>query len=52
MELSPQAVRARREYHRQWRQANKDKIKEYQRRHFEKQAQKMAERQTTNERNG
>jgi hypothetical protein len=51
MELSPEAVRARREYHKKWREANKDKIKEHQRRYYEKQARKMTDRQNTNEGN-
>jgi hypothetical protein len=53
MELSQEAIQARRAYQRKWREANKHKTKEYHARHFEKQAKKMAESQiqTTNERN-
>lgn len=48
MQMSQEAIEARRAYHREWRKANRDKIKEYQARHFEKQAKKMmAESQNT-----
>lgn len=51
MELSPEAKRARNEYFRKWREANKDKVKELRRKHWEKKAQQMAENQSTDERN-
>lgn len=51
MELSPEAKRARNEYHRRWREANKDKVKELRRRHWEKKAQQLSDNQHTIERN-
>lgn len=41
MELSEAAKQARREYQREWRAKNKDKIAESRRRYWEKQAQMM-----------
>lgn len=42
------AAELRREYHKQWRAKNKDKVREYNRRFWEKQAAKQqeAEKQT------
>ena len=43
IELSQQALDARREYQKRWRKANKDKIREINRRYWERRAAKMAE---------
>lgn len=40
-DLSPEAKEAKREYFRNWRKNNREKIKEYDRRHYEKKAQEM-----------
>lgn len=37
--MTPEAKAARAEYYRQWRQKNKDKRREYQRRYWERKAQ-------------
>ena len=42
MELSKQALDARREYQRQWRAANPDKVRERNRRYWERRAARMA----------
>lgn len=41
MELSESAKQARREYQREWRAKNKDKVKEANRRFWEKQGQNI-----------
>lgn len=49
-DLSPEAKEAKREYFRNWRKNNREKIKEYDRRHYEKKAQEMkAEAEKTKE---
>ena len=40
--LSPRALEARRKYHKTWRDRNKDKIREYARRHWERKAAQAA----------
>ena len=42
MELSEQARAAQREYKREWRQKNKDRIAEHNKRYWERKAEKMA----------
>lgn len=39
------AAKARRDYMRAWRAANKDKVKEHNRRYWERRAAKMAEKE-------
>ena len=42
--MTDEAKQLRREYHRKWQQANKDKVREYNERHWEKVArEKMAQ---------
>ena len=38
--ISEEALRERREYYRRWREANPEKVKEYQRRYWVKKAEK------------
>lgn len=44
-ELEQAAILARREYQRKWRAANKDKVRESNRRYWEKRAQREMEAQ-------
>lgn len=41
MELTAEAAAARREYARQWRARNPDKVKDYERRKWERKAEQM-----------
>lgn len=41
MTQTSSAIQARREYQRQWRKANPDKVREYNRRHWEKKGQEL-----------
>lgn len=46
MELSESAKQARREYQREWRAKNREKVKEQNRRYWEKQGQNIPEEDT------
>ncbi len=46
---SEKAVELRREYHKQWRAKNKDRVREYNRRFWEKQAAKQQEAEKQSE---
>ncbi len=48
-ELDRKAVEARREYHRKWRAANKDKVKANNQRYWQRVAVKKERRGTNNE---
>ena len=41
MTQTSSAIQARREYQRQWRKANPDKVREHNRRHWEKKGQEL-----------
>lgn len=40
-DMERKAIEARREYHRKWREANKDKVKRNNQRYWEKMAKRM-----------
>ncbi|WJQ02174.1 hypothetical protein QT234_18195 (plasmid) [Geobacillus stearothermophilus] len=42
--LSEQAKAARREYHRKWREKNREKVRMYQKRYWERKAKEVAQR--------
>ena len=48
-ELSEDAKKARRDYRREWAKRNPDRIREYARRHWEKKAAEIEERNSENE---
>lgn len=47
--LSPEAAEARRAYQRRWRAENREKCREYQRKHWERVALKSRKENTTDE---
>ena len=48
-DIEKRAIEARREYHRKWRAANKDKVRENNRRYWERVVAKMEKESEKNE---